>query len=101
MRYLFASIALLGLVVGCTQGTSDPTPETMSVATVNDHCPIMGGEVTPKGGTVEWNGKTIGFCCDGCDEKWEALSEEEKAEKLAAADYADGEVHDHGDHDHS
>lgn len=101
MRYLFATIALLGLVVGCSQGTSSPSPEANTVATVNEHCPIMGGEVTPEGGTTEWKGQTIGFCCDGCEEKWDALSDEEKGEKLAAADHAEGGSHDHGDHDHS
>lgn len=100
MRYLFASIALLGLLAGCTQGTSAPSSEA-AAATVNTHCPIMGGEVTPEGGTTQWNGQTIGFCCDGCEPKWDALSDEAKGEKLAAAEHADESAHDHGDHDHS
>lgn len=74
-------------------GNADP-PAVATTDTYNQVCPIMGGEVTAEGGTVEWDGKTIGFCCDGCDEKWEALSEDEKAEKLAAAQ-ADAE----GEHD--
>ena len=28
--------------------------------------------------------KTVGFCCPGCIEKWDALTDAEKTEKLAA-----------------
>jgi hypothetical protein len=96
--------------VGCDKSPTTETVDTPSepvntVATVNEYCPIMGGKVSEDGGTVEWNDKTIGFCCDGCDEKWLALSDEEKAEKLAAAQVkAESDTgHDdhHGEHEHS
>ena len=75
--------------------------ETATVSTFNEHCPIMGGDVTDDGGTTEWDGKSIGFCCPGCIDKFEALSDEEKAEALASADEStDGHDHDHADHDH-
>lgn len=85
---------LLAVSLGCDQTTPDDTVEdtvepVAVVATVNARCPIMGGKVTEDGGTVQWDGKTIGFCCDGCDEKWLALSEEEKAEKLRVAQSGD------------
>ena len=52
--------------------------------TVNVKCPIMGHAV--KGTiTTAWHGKTIGFCCPPCVPKWEALSEPQKAKKLAAS----------------
>ncbi|MGD9715185.1 MAG: hypothetical protein AB7V46_24485 [Thermomicrobiales bacterium] len=75
--------------LGCNQAADDATsgddsPTSQSSATAdNANCPIMGGEVTAEGGTVSWNGQTIGFCCEGCSEKWAALSDEEKAEALA------------------
>ena len=97
MRNFFFATVLAALAAGCTISSTDAAPEATAQATVNDHCPIMGGDVTSKGGTAEWNGKTIGFCCPGCAPKWEALSDEQKAEKLAAADSAEG---DH-DLDHS
>lgn len=40
---------------------------------VNNVCPVMGGEVskdTPY--KTEYKGKTIGFCCSGCIEKFKA-----------------------------
>ena len=51
---------------------------------VNAKCPIMGGKAKATV-TTTWNEKTIGFCCPPCIKKWAALSEAEKATKLAAA----------------
>ena len=58
------------------------------VATVNDKCPMMGGKV-PKAAVSpalvrEFKGQKIGFCCSGCLDPWDILSEIEKAAKLAA-----------------
>ncbi len=41
-----------------------------STKTWNSVCPIMGGEVDPEVQTASYQGKTIGFCCDGCIEKF-------------------------------
>lgn len=44
---------------------------------INDTCPVMGGKVdkdTPY--KAEYNGKTIGFCCPGCIEKFNANPKE-------------------------
>lgn len=98
-------------IVGCNQpassevGQGDDQPPASTV-TVNEYCPMMGGKISEEGGTVEWDGKTIGFCCDGCDEKFMALSDEEKAEKLTAAiEKSEGasskESHQHGENDQS
>ena len=92
-------LLLLGVVVGCDSST----PDTALGDPVNDHCPIMGGEVTADGGQAVWNGQVIGFCCPECQPAWEKLSDEEKSAKLAkAGDHSpeDGHSHDHGDHDH-
>ena len=56
---------------------------------VNSVCPVLGGEVskdTPN--KIEYEGKTIGFCCAGCVDKFKAdpenyldkLDEEAKTE---------------------
>ncbi|MCA9263489.1 MAG: hypothetical protein KDA60_06550 [Planctomycetales bacterium] len=108
---LFLSLLCVSAIIGCAQHASTDSPDggedpTTVVATVNEYCPIMGGKVTKEGGTVQWQGQTIGFCCDSCDEEWQALSDEEKAEKLAAAQsQPDGDAneqgHPQGDRDHS
>jgi len=38
----------------------------------NAYCPVKGGEVDPEAPTVQYKGKTIGFCCPGCDSKFMA-----------------------------
>lgn len=97
--------ALSGL--GCAESTPEPdtaatssdaatetaSADTDSAATAsNTMCPIMGEAVTDDGGTAEWNGTTVRFCCPGCIEKWEALSDDEKKAKLAeASDSANAE----------
>jgi YHS domain-containing protein len=37
-------------------------------APVNKKCPVSGEDVDAKGKTVQYKGKTVGFCCDDCIE---------------------------------
>jgi hypothetical protein len=117
MRFAFFSFASLAaissllLLAGCqpesepaAEPTAAPDAEATPVTFANSECPIMGGEPSPEL-TAQYKGQTIGFCCDGCPQKWAKLSAEEKAEKFAAvkadnptASHAD---HEHGDHDHT
>jgi len=54
----------------------------------NVRCPIMGTELdlanVPEDLQRTYKGQKVAFCCAGCPSKWDALSDEEKAEKLAA-----------------
>lgn len=52
---------------------------------VNPTCPIMGGEVDPRGETAAYNGRAIGFCCDGCKPEREALDDQKKSAFVAEA----------------
>lgn len=45
--------------------------ETASVQIWNKVCPVKGEEVDSEVPTVEYNGKVIGFCCPGCDSKFQ------------------------------
>jgi hypothetical protein len=60
-----------------------------TVSVVNARCPIMGNRIdpnsVPKELTVEWQGKTVGFCCAACPPQWKDLSDEEKQQKLTRA----------------
>lgn len=102
-----AFCAALTLTVGCAQysapvETSDSLTSTPATGAQNSeaskmanrNCPIMGHSVASDGGTSSWNGKTIGYCCEGCKPKFDALSDEEKVAKLAKADNADHSGHD-------
>ena len=96
MRSFLCSAAIVLLVtaavVGCSQ-TSEPivTPtagdsvEATNVVFANAKCPIMGGK--PKAElTANYKGETIGFCCDGCPEKWSARPAEQQAIAFAKVD---------------
>ncbi len=50
---------------------------------VNDRCPIRGAEVDPETPQRMWKGHAIGFCCPGCDTKWDAKADAEKDAFLA------------------
>ena len=81
--------ALIGLfvcaLVACTTSESSEPAET-TVATVNTQCPMMGKPVAAEGGTADYHGQTIGFCCGGCSDDFAALSDVEKVAKLASVD---------------
>lgn len=91
MRCFVSLVMLCGLLM--TSGCADAEPEAMAVAApVNTLCPIMGHEVTDDGGRADFDGQTVGFCCPGCIDKWEALSDEEKTASLKSPP-----AHDHGE----
>jgi len=51
---------------------------------VNTICPIGGHEITEAGGVHMFEGRVVGFCCEGCYDSWESLSRAERAAKVAA-----------------
>ncbi len=113
--FVVASVfALSAILVGCGQSadtieplaspTTQVTVDVEQVSFANTKCPIMGGTPTDEL-TTEYAGKTIGFCCDGCPQKWATLSEQEQAEKFASVrieSAEDGHEHaGHGDPSHT
>ncbi|MEM6468006.1 MAG: hypothetical protein AAF802_00450 [Planctomycetota bacterium] len=52
-----------------------------SVEFANEKCPMLEGKPLERL-TTDYKGMTIGFCCEGCPEKWAALSDEEKAARF-------------------
>ena len=102
---VYQSISNLALLVfilavfGCS--TSDDPADSVPSSTgavaqaVNTICPIMGGKVTDDGGRVDWNGKTVGFCCPDCIGEWNEFSDDEKEKKLAESSDA---ANSHGEH---
>jgi len=49
---------------------------------LNTTCPMM-DEVVDEEVVVEYNGNTIAFCCEGCIDDWNALSDAERDAKVA------------------
>lgn len=64
-------------------------PAAASVKVVNAQCPIMGTvlakDKVPADLTREYKGQTVGFCCGGCPEAWDKLTDADKAAKLVKA----------------
>jgi hypothetical protein len=62
-------------------------PADADAGVVNTRCPMMGTEIDPENVpenlTRPYKGKTIGFCCGGCPQAWDRLSDEQKTAKLS------------------
>lgn len=94
-RILALAAAACGLVlVGCNnQKTADkPSASTGTTTTtvaaakpVNSKCPMTGETLEGSNITVNYKGKTVGFCCAGCKGKFSALSDADKDAKITAA----------------
>ena len=81
---------------------TDASSEVTLVEFTNRKCPIMGGKPTTEL-TTQYEGGTIGFCCDGCPQKWASLSDEQRAEKFSSVAVESDATsnHDHSDDDPS
>jgi YHS domain-containing protein len=49
----------------------ESSTETASTTVWNKVCPVKGEEVDADAPTFEYKGKVIGFCCPGCDKKFQ------------------------------
>ena len=54
-----------------SEANMEKSSETASVQIWNKVCPVKGEEIDVDAPTVEYNGKLIGFCCPGCDAKFQ------------------------------
>ena len=81
--------ALGALVVGCKDDKPAQTPGTGAPVFANTHCPIMGTAIVPEKVPAslirQYKGQKVAFCCAGCPAAWDALTDEQKDAKLAAA----------------
>lgn len=71
-------------------------------AFANTRCPIMGSPIHPdrvtKALTREYQGKQIAFCCGGCPNQWDKLTDAQKQQKFSQAapkEEAAGKTHNH------
>ncbi|MBL9032428.1 MAG: nuclear transport factor 2 family protein [Phycisphaerae bacterium] len=82
---LVAAVSIGALLAGAAQpgheGHHAPKgtqPAPQPARAINDRCPIQGGEVDPETAMRVWRGHCIGFCCPGCETKWDAKPDAEK-----------------------
>lgn len=75
---VLAPLASLGACSATDSVSADSVAKAAStVGSVNGLCPVMERLVTKDGGSVDYKGQKIGFCCAGCvgsfnkdPEKW-------------------------------
>lgn len=73
------AVGAAGLTLtGCKKEDPAPTGSAAVQASMNETCPIEGGPVSAKARTVEYDGKTIGFCCSDCAATFDSKTDEEK-----------------------
>ncbi|MFG0318085.1 MAG: hypothetical protein ACF8XB_12485 [Planctomycetota bacterium JB042] len=79
-----APLAPLAVLVACasTAEVSSSPAAVVEPVLLNEDCPFMGTEVDPELTSAYRDGE-VGFCCPGCKKKWDALSDAEKAARLA------------------
>ncbi|MFI5331172.1 MAG: YHS domain-containing protein [Desulfobaccales bacterium] len=58
LRTLLISVVVLALAAGPALAADQPKPQTL--------CPVLGGNVDKKV-YVDYQGKRVYFCCQGCD----------------------------------
>ncbi len=88
LTVLVLAVCSLAILGGCKK--EEPAPTEGDVVTyANTKCPVMGSVIKPEKVTADltkdFNGEKVALCCAGCPDKWDALSDEEKATKLAAS----------------
>ena len=82
---LALSLGACGYTNGHEHGDHDGHTHAEAGAAINASCPIMPDHaVSADGGTVEYKGDTIGFCCEGCIDGWNEMSDDEKAAYVAS-----------------
>ena len=83
-----AAIATTILALAACQNEKAASPTTAptsqpSMGMLNSTCPISGEPVSGEAKTADYNGHKIGFCCNMCVGKWEAMSDAEKKADVA------------------
>jgi YHS domain-containing protein len=78
-----ASLVLaFGLLSACAQ---QQDAAAAPAACANGICPVSGEAVDASGPTSTVQGQTIGFCCEKCLAKFEAMDDGKKQAAVAAA----------------
>jgi YHS domain-containing protein len=89
-----AAVLLCSLFAVSSHAAEKDAPKDKKAATpINKKCPVEHGDVDPEV-TIQHEGKTIGFCCAGCDEEFKkdpakymaVIAKEEAAAKDAEKD---------------
>lgn len=74
-----ACLAVCAIGLSACSSTDKNTSETASMGVINTHCPLMSDhEIDPSVTPAEYKGHKIGFCCSGCTNGWNKMTDEQK-----------------------
>ena len=69
---LAMAVMTMAPAVHAEEGGTQLEAAKRAAGTVNGLCPVMGNPVKRQGGSAEYRGEKIGFCCPGCVAKFQA-----------------------------
>lgn len=81
------SILSLVIIVSLSACQKNTPKQEVAKPVFNEVCPISGEPINPNSKTVEYEGKSYGFCCNSCEPKFKA-----DPAKYAAKISADGKT---------
>jgi hypothetical protein len=87
--YAGLCLAVAMLAIGGCENKNKTTTTTAShtasvnMGAMNDRCPLSGEPINKNAPTASYNGKTVGFCCAGCASKFNAMTDQKKAELVS------------------
>ncbi len=67
----------------CTDGSCSMPGMADNASASSASCVFSGKPADPEAGTVNYNGTEVGFCCKKCRGKWDTLTDDQKAAKVA------------------
>ena len=88
MKTLITGVAVAAMAIGlagCNSTQKDDGASAGAMKPVNTKCPIVPGDTLNNNVFTMYKGQKVAFCCPGCIEDWNTLSDELKDEKLARA----------------
>lgn len=81
-----AALAHLQTAQSMLEMVKQAVGKAVAPAFANTKCPMMGGVIQPEKVTPaltrEFNGQKVAFCCGGCPDMWDKLSDAQKQAKL-------------------
>jgi hypothetical protein len=87
---LIVALVLTGgwFLIGCSE-QDQQEPGQAGMTFINARCPIMQDNAidpanVPDDLIVEFRGHKVAFCCGGCPDKWQAMSDAERKASLIA-----------------
>jgi hypothetical protein len=74
-KFVFAAFAAV-LSTGCAATDAAPAASAPTVC-------VISGEDADGGPTADFNGQTVGFCCNNCKRKWDKMDDAARRAAIA------------------